>query len=509
MQPSENSTSNLVLLPIVSITLFFAAWFDRYSYDDRFQNIFFLFNGSIFSSDVHLSEKIASLLLLFGIGIILFPFKDRSLLKWGILAFTAFASFIAENFNDFPNVANHDMMMMCLCVGFFIIFVTHLVKANLYKAFANLDYLPLMRASLLIMYFFGTFHKINAGFLSDVGCWTVFYNTIPFMPDFLLGPKTGLILGGYGTLIVEAAAMVMLLFPRTKYYGMLLGMSFHFLIGISGTGTVAHFSALAFALHMSFLSKDSIQSFFKSRFWRCMNVFKCGFVSMRIIFSLLLLMTVFLSWVYIDIYHEQIVPNLPSVGYAYVRFMWWFYGGPIMLFVIFYGRTVEPRPQNFVVSNFALANIATALLILNSLTTYVGLKSNADLGMFSNLRTEWGSSNHYFIQKPVYLFPYLKKENYIQITETTHPDLIKYKILETEKNKNLWLHKYEVQKRFYFNKSDDYPYWVSYTNAEGKLEQYDGKNEQHLFHKKPNWFVRNYLVFTQFVNETPRPCSAR
>ena len=189
--------------------------------------------------------------------------------------------------------------------------------------------------------------------------------------------------------------------------------------------------------------------------------------------------------------------------------MWWFYGGPVFLFVLFYGRTVEPRPKEYLISRPVLANIATIILVLNSLTTYVGLKSNADLGMFSNMRTEWGESNHYIIQKPLYLFPYLKKENYIQVKETIHPDLMPYRVSEGDKNKNLWIHKLEAQKLFYYNKSNDYPYWISYINSNGKLEQYDGRDERHLFHQKPNWFVRNYLVFTEFVNETPRPCSPR
>lgn len=500
-----------VLLPIISITLFFAAWFDSYSYTNKFQKVFYFFNGSVFTGDAHLSEKISSLLILIGLGLIIFPFKDKLNLKWGALALTAFLIFIFENFDDFPYVANHDMMMVFLSVGFLITFASYLIQGDYRQAFTNIDYLPLMRASLLIMYFFGTFHKINSGFLSGVGCWAGFYNTIPLMPEALLDPKLGVILGGYGTLVVEAAAMIMLCFPRTKYYGMIIGMIFHYLIAISGSGTVAHFSALAFALHMSFLSKDSIQNFMNSRVWRCINFFKCGFGVLRGYLVLCLLFTIFLSWSFIDIYNEKIVYGLPSVGYFYVRMMWWFYAPLIMLFVLLYGRTVEDRPQPFVISRIGIANIATILLLLNSITTYVGLKSNADLAMFSNIRTEWGQSNHYVIQKPLYLFPYLKKENYIQVQETTHPDLIQHRAgSDIKDNKDLWLHKLEVQKQFDLTRRDGGEvFWIDYINADGKVENYDGYDENHLFHQKPNWWVRNYLVFTEFVNKEPRPCSAR
>lgn len=507
-------------LPIIAITLFFAYWFDAYSSFEKFHYIFILFSGDLFTHNFVVFDKLAGLFTLVGLGIILWPRKDSSNLKWGLLAAVAFLLFILENGDDFPHVANHDMMMTFLSMGFLIIALSYLVKGQFIQIFTNLDYLPLMRASLVIMYLFGTFHKINTSFLHVDGCWRIFYDTIPFMPQFLLDPKIGLILGGYGTLVLEAVAMVMLFFPKTKYYGMLIGMAFHFIIGVAGTGTVAHFSGLAFALHMSFLSKDAPAQFFKSKFWLDINDTGKGMLYLRIPFVLCLLITILFSFVYMDIV-DDVMRNELNIGYAYIKTMWWLFAVPIWLFVILYGRTPEERPKDFMISKIWLANIATVFLFVNSITAYTGIKSNADLGMFSNMRTEWNQTNHYIVRKPWALFPYLNKEYYVQVLDTSHPKLNHFRkfmpkdMIKTspklKMNEQLWIHKFTIHKEFWLNRSnkDGEKYWIEYLDSDGKKQRYDGTQENHMFFSEPNWWVKHYLVYTNFVDIDPRICSSR
>lgn len=86
----------------------------------------------------------------------------------------------------------------------------------------------------------------------DSSCAVPFISGFPILRD-LLG--FGWIEYGaiYGTLVLESIAMLLLLSTRTKHFGMILGMSFHLLIGTPGHGTLAHFSAFAIALHALFL----------------------------------------------------------------------------------------------------------------------------------------------------------------------------------------------------------------------------------------------------------------
>ncbi|MEM9469914.1 MAG: hypothetical protein AAF988_07105, partial [Pseudomonadota bacterium] len=277
------------IMPILGITLFFSYWFARYSYDNDFEEIFELFTLDFLNYSFLKSFVWADIVSLIFLGFLLIPFKDSSTQKWGFLVFLSFLLFFLKEGLDFPHLANHGIMMAFLCVGYFIIFFSHFFNGRLRDIFTNMDYMGLMRMSLIVMYFFGTFHKINSDFLHDEGCWRVFYDTIPLMPEFMLKTEIALPLGGYGTLVLEAAAMVMLFFPKTKYYGMLLGMSFHFIIGIAGTGTVAHFSAFSFALHMSFLSTDSVSLFMKSKFWLFLNKANRGKTYLRLIFAFYIL----------------------------------------------------------------------------------------------------------------------------------------------------------------------------------------------------------------------------
>ena len=173
---------------------------------------------------------------------------------WALLTFSL-GQLIAIGLR-FPYVADHLVMELFLNLS--------IVAAFCYLAISNRTFRvgtaeifelfsPVGRWLLILMYFFGTFHKINPGFMSlDSSCAVPFVSGFP-LPDALLAREWVQWAAIYGTLIVEFVAMMLLLSARTKYVGMLLGMSFHFVIGISAFGTMAHFSAFAMALHTLFL----------------------------------------------------------------------------------------------------------------------------------------------------------------------------------------------------------------------------------------------------------------
>ncbi|NQZ13978.1 MAG: hypothetical protein HRT94_04000 [Alphaproteobacteria bacterium] len=520
-----------VLLPILGVTLFFSYWFSHYSFEGTFDEVYEVFTiKGIFADFPHQPYSWMYIVTILSLGIIITPFKDNSPSKWGLLVFLAFVLFGLKNLTSFPYVANHGMMMVCLLVGYFIIIGAYILRGRASEIFSQMDYLGLMRMSLLIMYFFGTFHKINSGFLHNDGCWRVFYDTIPFLPDFFLRPEIAVPLGGYGTLVLESIAMVMLFFPKTKYYGMLLGMSFHFIIGVAGTGPVAHFSAFAFALHMSFLSTDAIPKFKASKFWLWLNQKGRGAILLRVPFIAYMVTIVVLSYIYDKAYdgplvlYEKYLPFLKDVPYLQlntIKTMWLLYSVPIMLFVLLYGRTPQERPANFVTSRVMLANIASVLLLFNSITPYIGLKASTDLAMFSNLQTEWGTSNHYLIPKPPYIFPYLEKENYIFIIDSSKrggktPDP------HTHYDKT-WMHISAVRKESYKLirdlpegvKLEDLPeeelkkHWLKYMDSEGNVHYIDGTDHDHPFLERPNWWQRNYLTYVKYVDMYPAPCSSR
>lgn len=508
-------------LPIIAITLFFSYWFAEYSYETTFGNLVDLSTGkSLTSYYGHISTWTYPVSIIC-LGLILWPSNDNSVKKWSTLAFLSFTLFILKDIQGFPLVANHGMMMLLLAIGYFIIVFSYLLKGQISKALTQMDYLGLMRMFLLIMYFFGTFHKINSDFLHNEGCWRVFYDTIPFLPDFLLRPEIAVPLGGYGTLILESAAIIMLFFPKTKYYGMLLGMSFHFVIGVAGTGTVAHFSAFAFALHMSFLSTDSITQFKQSRLWLWLNKTGKGHILIRIPFALFLVITVYLSSVYSRMNSNAVelhtfmpfLGDIPHIHLIYAKTMWFLYSVPVLAFVLLYGRTPQERPAYFLRSQNILANAVSVLLILNSITPYIGLKSSTDLAMFSNLRTEWGETNHYWIPKLPYIFPYLGKEYYVRVIDSyRHKKPIDED--SSEKAQNTWIHIFMLHSDVYNRTrllSDEQRKgkWLKYMDSNGQIHYVDATQKDHFLLQEPGWWTRNYLNFVAFVDVRPIPCESR
>jgi hypothetical protein len=69
----------------------------------------------------------------------------------------------------------------------------------------------------------------------------------------------------------------------------------------------------------------------------------------------------------------------------------------------------EPRPlppaRELMRTPAALAPFP-ALVFLNGLCPYVGAKTETAFAMYSNLRTEGGSTNHLLVPRPLALFPY-------------------------------------------------------------------------------------------------------
>ncbi len=124
---------------------------------------------------------------------------------------------------------------------------------------------PVGRWLLIVMYFFGTFHKLNPGFMSPTfSCAILFIGGFP-IPEGLSEQAWLQYAAIYGTLIVEGAAMMLLFSARTKYLGMLLGISFHFVVGISGYGTLAHSPHLRWRFIFSLSHRVSERDFVKSR----------------------------------------------------------------------------------------------------------------------------------------------------------------------------------------------------------------------------------------------------
>lgn len=290
-----------------------------------------------------------------------------------------------------PWIPTHLMMELFLYLGILAAWTGLLVQTR--SSERAMDdywqrYAPLGRWLLILMYFYGTFHKINPVFLSpDTSCAIPFIKGVPIISS-LADQNWAKILAIYGTLIVEAAAMCMLLIPRLKYYGMLMGMSFHWFIGISAFGTLAHFSAFALALHAFFIPSDaprrfiedqSVPEWIRTRWFR--QVATILIVLPPFAFALLG------NWTLMNTHF-----GLSSLVF--------------ILFVLRYGRSQAPARSVRLVSQSVAVNMLAVAFFINGAAPYIGLRTTGAVQMFSGLRTEGGISNHYILRDPLYVFPY-------------------------------------------------------------------------------------------------------
>jgi hypothetical protein len=310
----------------------------------------------------------------------------------------------------FPRVADHQVMELLLSLSIVLTYCYAAFSRGTLKIAATEMfelYSPIGRWLLIIMYFYGTFHKINAGFLSpQSSCAIPFLDGFP-LPASLLEQQWVQCAAIYGTLIAEFGAMLLLFSARTKYYGMLLGMSFHFLLGISSYATLAHFSAFALALHSLFLPSSFgkrvyadplIPAFLKDP--RVCKIFSTLFIVLQVLLA-----------VHLGVTHQGYLVNL----------LFAVFGVALIFLVIRHGQARPEDAPYRLISPFAFANLIPASFFLYCLSPYVGLGTGGVLAMFSGLRTEGGVSNHYIITKPIHLFPYQDKIAYIE--ESGNPSL--------------------------------------------------------------------------------------
>ena len=251
-------------------------------------------------------------------------------------------------------------------------------------------YAPAGRWLLIVMYFWGTFHKINTDFFDpDSSCATLLTRSLDYMIPFGLAEAVWVhTLAIYGTLLVEVLVLVMLLIPSQRYNARILGLCFHILIGFSYFRDYRSFSLLAIALHGLFVPAGSVQN--SRALWRALWGVT---VPWKIPWSVVGLGGMFLAM---------------AVVFTNNALFWGVLCFFILLWTVLCTRNpaaVETFKKYFTPAVASFLLIPLAYFVLCAMP-YVGLKTAQTLSMFSNLRTENGYSNHYLFPKPLYLFDY-------------------------------------------------------------------------------------------------------
>ena len=282
---------------------------------------------------------------------------------------------------------------------------------------------PVVGTMLVLVYYFALLAKLNTDFLiSETSCTTILnrdlLNLFPFLPDTDL-TKVVVI---WATLLVEFSIPVLLTFRRTRYAAILLGLGFHFMLGLIGHRT---FSALAFALYILYcigpvtsLLNYVIRSV---RTKRDPDAVKRYLSVARVVALLIgLLFVVELTGNY--------PPESGPLSIARVDWAFWLFGSATVALVYvsaivlsWLGRIDLPRLSR--VGRPGLLWLMVLLVVLNGMAQYIGLKTKTSFTMYSNLRTEGEYNNHLFM--PAWRVAGYQ-DDLVDIVKTDHPRLQVY-----------------------------------------------------------------------------------
>lgn len=281
---------------------------------------------------------------------------------------------------------------------------------------------PPVRLSAVIFYFFTFFHKLNTDFLNpDVSCAARFFEQAvsPFPALATLpGVEPGVI---WATLTVELCLAVGLAVPRWRAAACLLGVGFHMLLALDASHVFYNFSAVMFAV-----------------LWVCLPASRAARLARQIggrsgrgHFLGGYALIVGLAW-----WFPAEAGRVTAFGFSG---LWLAFaltllsrGGLLGRFHVLSfvralrGSSGRPTPPAPIESRPArpyagVLLLVPALVLLNGLSPYLGLKTRTAWQMYSNLNLDAATSNHYLIPYSLDIGGFLADS--VRILATSDPAL--------------------------------------------------------------------------------------
>jgi hypothetical protein len=355
---------------------------------------------------------------------LLIPVAAWTLLRpWSTARFTVMvATQVAVVAIDMPHVTNHSLFLAIGGAAFLLVIALRGRRLPSREVLTE-NLVPFLRWGTLLVYGVAMVSKLNDGFLDERrSCAVHFYGVMRDHLRFLPAPPAVAGATIWGTIVVEAVLVVLLAVPRTRLIGIGIGSVFHVILAIAGH---TPFAGFAFALYALFLPDDIQDRSRAARVryrWFDLTVRRLSewvtrpaapWVALATTVGPLALLTTdtsAASWL-----QELLVSNVMPAFLVYSAVLFTLLvvclraGGPL--------RT--PRVGLRLASPVWYA--AVAVLVLNSMLPYIGVKTSTTFTMYSNLRTEGAVWNHLFIPEDVRVFGL--QDTVVKIVESDDPTL--------------------------------------------------------------------------------------
>ena len=323
---------------------------------------------------------------------------------------------------DMPDVGSHTLLVLvsCACVLTYAGWTTARSRrlpepGALFERIA-----PFLRAQLLVVYAAAAIAKMNTAFFdADVSCAAALSAKVAWFDPSLLEGAWRVAPSIYGTVAVEVALPLLLAVRRTRLLGLALGGAFHTILAMAGN---VPFSALGLALYVAFLPADT-PSRLRAVAARRAGPARWAQRTRRSAGSRLVLPALIGGW----LAATAILSSEPAVGRALISngtrmvlVALALCGGAVLALAlrrggpsVYSSGSVRPWHPVFVVG--------ILLLVVNSLSPYLGLKTESSFTMFSNLQTERGAWNHALIPEAVRVFGY--QDELVRVSGSNDPAL--------------------------------------------------------------------------------------
>ena len=311
-----------------------------------------------------------------------------------------------------PAVPNHVFVQIIILTTILTCFIFSIIKersnfttTKFYELFA-----PILRLELIIIYFWAAFHKLNTGFLNyKISCATVQIFNIKDMIPLFTTPDWFIHINPYLTLLIEGLIPILLIIPKTRIYGFVLGICFHFILGFQYPG----FTVFAYSLYSLFIPSSSYDKIktkvaeLMDRIWEALpgiSNYKHWEKTMfrNIIINIVLVLLIFFILRVFKAGGQRTLPPVSEVG-LYLIFCT-FLGITFIYFVVRRLKELRIDERLVFIPQKKWILIFPAIVFLNGLLPYIGLKNIQVFAMFSNLQTEGGKTNHLLIPSSFQLF---------------------------------------------------------------------------------------------------------
>ncbi|WP_300972954.1 thiol-disulfide oxidoreductase [Sphingomonas sp. LHG3406-1] len=415
--------------------------------------------------------------------------RPRFTLLLGLVAGAMAVQYVAR----LPVLSNNQTLAFFMNISIVAVIGLEVIKSRSLTIDREIVYERLRvvaRAILATMYFYGIFHKINTDFLDpEVSCAVALYEPLarPFSLDQNMVGQWGSIIA---TFVVEAIAIVCLYWRRYFWVGLILGLTFHYIIPLSGYSWYMDFSSLVLALYMLSVPREVSAGFYSSvtALLRKAPISRAGFTAILLFVALVAVCALIVF---------RIADYFPTrenklVWHSAWLLIWAVVGGTMSVLItraallaLPYSEKPGPRQPRWLL-------IAPAILFIQCLSPYFGLKTESSINMFSNLHTEGGQTNHLIFTPPPYVAGYQRE--LVKVVDSSIP------WVATVAKDGDYLVRHELGSALRENPGG----WVTFDYKGQRYERI--VNETFPF-DRPNLLERKLLRFKPVDFERPKVCT--